>query len=569
MEFGLDIETTRGQINTIQFGTKEKQTLIRPYKAEDRRKLFSLMNALYDEKNTVLGYNILGFDVPNLYVSLHAIMSKLGIKDISQYSPSVHDKIALNEESFKDLFTCEFKPFIPPFRCHFVDLLLHVKTEGPYAPYALSLADSEGGRKKASARCISRLKKVHNSVREQVANKVLEKLSLPEGVKVEVSYEACKGKKGWSDIKFIMSFCAKLKSIISYINKDEKTIKMEDFNWVIPKDDRPYDPFYGYSCEESIQSFKENEKIVESSQTFKKYALKDIEYLFTLNSFLGGCRENDNDVVGSVVAYTRYHGFELDRDYLLSYEKELQNSIDTLCSSLPDVDLASPVKKLAYLHGLGLTEIRSTSSKSLTKALNSLEISKNLVDDGFCLDLPNTDALKNTLETMRQYGALAQRKTMCHNVLNFSTGRLHPDLKVLGAASGRMAGTGGINVQGIPRENTGIRRGIKTTMGGDYGGQELSVAAYVYHDANMEADIKSKFDLHLNILSPVSPWPYDEMVKIKKDVSHPDHYKLKDMRNSMGKVFNFGKVNSMDAEIKSRKKFWKLLGIARTIRAEG
>jgi len=551
MRIGIDIETTCGQVNTIQYGTKDKQSLIRPYKKEDRKALFSLMNALYDENNEVIGYNILGFDIPYLYIMLHAIMVKLDIRDISEYKPSMHDSIEINESSFTDEYEYEdeliqenpfnsgFRPFIPPFRAHFIDLMLHVKTDSIYAPYALSLSDSEGGRKKGSARCISRLKKVHDSIREKVAEKVLEKIVVPKGVEVQVSYEACKGKKGWSDIKFILSFSAKLKSLISYIDSNEQTIKMEDFEWVIPVNEKPYDPFYGYSSVDARIAYRQNEKIVNTNPKFKKYALKDIEYLFKLESFIGKCEENDNDIVVGIVAYTRYHGFELDRKYLVEYEGQLQDSINAVCKALPDVDLASPVKKLAYLHSIGLTDIKSTSAKALAKALNSLEVSQNLINDGFCLDMPNHSVIKNTIEIMKQYGALAQRRTMCHNVLDTCTGRLHPDLKVIGAASGRMSGCGGINVQGIPRENTGIRRGIKTTMGGDYGGQELSVAAYVYHDANMEADIKSKFDLHLNILSPVSPWPYDEMVKIKKDVSHPDHYKLKDMRNRLGKTTNF------------------------------
>jgi len=122
---------------------------------------------------------------------------------------------------------------------------------------------------------------------------------------------------------------------------------------------------------------------------------------------------------------------------------------------------------------------------------------------------------------------------------------------VLGTITDRLAGTNGFNSQGVSKKSA-IRQAIKTRWGGDFDSLEVVIAAEYYQDEILISEIANGIDLHTKnvqrLFSKYRNVPLEELMKIKKDESHPDHQDFSDCRNIGAKGLFFGVIYGSESQ---------------------
>lgn len=106
-------------------------------------------------------------------------------------------------------------------------------------------------------------------------------------------------------------------------------------------------------------------------------------------------------------------------------------------------------------------------------------------------------------------------------------GRAYADFRVIGAKSGRMSGTSGLNFQGI--DSDAEVRSLFTfadpgwiLSAGDYSSQEVAIAATTMNDEDLMVDMKTGKSLHCLFCCEVFDCTYEEALAWKSD-EHPKH----------------------------------------------
>lgn len=466
MLYFLDTESTglMGAVNLIQIGFYDKENKLRiaflrpPIEPEKSKEIIT--SIMYDSDNTVVIYN------------------------------AAHDLFKLYQQF----------NFDKPFLATTIDLMLRVKTD-------LLINNSK---------CIY-LTGIHKEVLKRIADKVCadikEKIKLP----IKASFHQNKKNPLLIDISFHIKFTAKLKDIIVLLGLDEEATKIEETDWRFPdKEEKEYIVRFPED-EEYKKMFEDNEKILNSSgSSFWYYAIKDIKYLELLYKYFQEPKQTTNDVMAEIVAYTRWHGFEIDKEELKKYLSELKNRLSAIEQEF-SFNLASSKQRLEWLRSQGI-KIKDTSKKSLASLLEEMKISGKI-------------EIADKIKSMLEYGAIRQRINQAEKLLE--AGRAHPNFRVIGAESGRMAGTSGLNFQGIDRSPLGIRRCIKISQGGDFDALELNIAAYAMNDPVMQDDLKHR-DMHLQTALCLLDIDYETA---KKRLSAGDK-EIKRIRQ-IGKVINF------------------------------
>lgn len=493
----LDTESTglMGPLNLVQIGDEDGRVIfIRPYKEQE--KMEGLRNSLMNENFTFVGYNV-QFDAWKLY---------------------------------------QFYGQQEAFECKFIDLLHRVKTSPPFAPFL---------KKKSVVKLADIDERVAGVVGEYVCGEI-QKL-VPQGIEIKV--KTSKKRKGFVDLSFRSEVDAKLKTVISSLFPEEREYlkKIRETGWDLP-DWKEKGWLGAMEKEKEAQYYLlylENEKILDiPSSPFLAYARRDIEYLFFLDKFFKFPAQTDDDVCSEIVAFTRFRGFEIDAAGLEEYKKGLEGELEKIEKFFPGVKLLSPKERKKYLNSKFNLRLKGTGKKSLEKLKRDLKFAINSSDlfvateMSTAVNAQSAQILKE-VEKIEKYNGLYQRKTQAKRLLE--AGKFYPDFVVIGTQSGRMAGKGGINTQGIDRGKEGIRKYIKLSQGGDFDSLELNLAAYLYDDKMMQDDL-CQIDMHLNtgliLINSFLPLSYAEAKKIKENKGHPLHEKVKAVRQA-GKTINF------------------------------
>jgi len=121
----------------------------------------------------------------------------------------------------------------------------------------------------------------------------------------------------------------------------------------------------------------------------------------------------------------------------------------------------------------------------------------------------------------------------------FVNGDVHPNFRVLGTPTNRMAGTDGINFQGVSKEDS-LRSLVLAEAGGDFDNLEIVIAATFFNDEKL-LEIAKNGDMHTmtaKLILTDCPYNYEELMEIKKDKEHPYFSVLKKARNK-AKGINF------------------------------
>jgi hypothetical protein len=232
----------------------------------------------------------------------------------------------------------------------------------------------------------------------------------------------------------------------------------------------------------------------------RTYAELDVKYTRELYKYFGSPQPGDLDSELAIcVACCRWKGYAINRE-------GIQN-------------LREGVMKLQELTPTAPAAVR----KWLSTALNATEQ---------VVIAESTD--KQTLEELASWKGhpvaakakqvLDAREAHSEQVLYDKllwAGRLHASFKVIGTLSGRMAGADKLNPQGIKREKY-VRKqfpladpGLILT-GGDFDSFEVNIAAAVYKDPKLTADLESGKKFHGLLGQHIFPdLSYDDIMKSK------------------------------------------------------
>lgn len=235
-----------------------------------------------------------------------------------------------------------------------------------------------------------------------------------------------------------------------------------------------------------------------------KYATDDIRHLQRWAKELNIIKFNTNDgdtpvdidsCLAWMVGGIRYHGLAIDND-------AIKNKLAKLEEDMNKVPTA-PAAALSYIK----------------ESLSPIE----------ALTIKNTS--KQTLKGIIRHASNDEAKSRALSVLNIRkdkkriellekllvAGRFYPNFNIVGTLSNRMSGTSGINPQGIAKEKEirslfllADKDSDWTLSGGDFDGQEVTIAARIYNDENLTRDLLAGKSIHQILASVANNVSYDD-----------------------------------------------------------
>lgn len=243
----------------------------------------------------------------------------------------------------------------------------------------------------------------------------------------------------------------------------------------------------------------------------REYATKDVLYLRELWEHLGRPEPGDDDSeLACLVATTRWKGFAVD----LSAIKELKE----IAQSKQKMALAPHVAK-RYLNEV-LSEMEKLVLTSTKKViLKELASWKN--EDGS--SHPAASRAQEILD-----GRAAKKEIELYDKI-LQAGRFHASFKVIGTLSSRMAGSDGLNAQGIKKAKE-VRKaftlisdeeknGSYDLEGGDFDAFEVALMEAAYGDEKLRATLLSGKKIHALFAMELFPGHTYEQIEATKGTS--------------------------------------------------
>ena len=365
-------------------------------------------------------------------------------------------------------YTSEERP-IPPLRCKVLDLQTHAIRNSPLSPFAFS---------KGGARSVAAVRRIPRVVASVVRGAVEDRLRplLPSVCALKCSEHEVPGRRELVTLSWHTDTRLSLKNLMKVYGLP--VLKLDEV-WPLPAPgtEKPWLP-YPTEVHDVLEPMCDA-ILSDHSLPFWTYAFLDIEYLRVLDGKLGYQQPDHHDTCTHAIAYTRYYGFNINRAVLEKTKEVYSQKIEDSKSTLSGVDLSSPRQRLALLREYDPL-IASSSKKVIETLANS--------------DRPSAPIAK----AMIDFGMFTQRLGQVEKVLECKTGRAHPDFRCMGTRTGRMAGTAGLNWQGIPQAKggLGIRAAMETAAGGDFSQFEVCIAAAAFPDAAIQEDIDHGVDQH-------------------------------------------------------------------------
>lgn len=472
MKLYVDCESVglSGPVKLIQFAVDDGPVQFIPLPRGWERNpasnhaLSALFGHLYSPDTLFIGYNT-SFDLFKLYQTAHR---KAGLLYASSERP------------------------VTPFACRVLDLYVPATQKSPLAPFAYS---------KGASRSIAAVRKIPRVVADVVGDRVESALRplIPTVVELKRHEREVPGRRDLVSLAWTTDGRMSLKNLMRTYGLP--TMRLDEV-WPLPergseKLHLPYPTEVHYALEPACDLI-----LSDRSLPFWAYAELDIHYLRVLEERLGYPAPDHHSTCTHVVAYSRYYGFPLDRDILHRTRSAYARKVEEAKRALAGVDLASPKQRLALLRQTD--PLIASSSKKVIQVLADS-------------DRPSAPAAR----AMIDYGVYSQRLNQVDKVRESLTGRAHPDFRVMGTRTGRMAGTAGLNWQGIPtaKGGFGIRAAMGTCAGGDFSQFEVCIAAAAFPDEAIQEDIDQGIDQHSMNAVLMSPdvqrlgWDYPEMVR--------------------------------------------------------
>lgn len=244
----------------------------------------------------------------------------------------------------------------------------------------------------------------------------------------------------------------------------------------------------------------------ETHPTARQYAANDIQYTRDLYKYFDCPDTNDNDsVLACAVAAVRWKGFSINIEAI----KKLREKAIAKAAEFPTspskakvyiTQALSEVEKLILENNGGSTkkvvleELAKQEPEPCICTMNSYSNKVSGLTDCTICDgkgLIKSEAsirAKNVLDAR-----MAKKEIEIYDKLLLA-GRFHFSVSVIGTLSSRMAGTDGLNPQGIKRTND-VRSSFTFAdpgfdfRGGDFAGFEVVLADAAYDDAELRNDL--------------------------------------------------------------------------------
>lgn len=226
------------------------------------------------------------------------------------------------------------------------------------------------------------------------------------------------------------------------------------------------------------------------NQRARKYGSKDVEYTRGLYYFFGKPEFGDDDSeLACMVAAVRWHGFAVDDSKIKDQKRKLREE-------RTDTPVA-PKQAIYYIREPMQTDVERMSIKGTDKMTLEKMVNEWACDCTFDVPVPATCELCNGTRlhpaAIRAKEVLDARKSLKEEELYdklLLAGRFHASFVVIGALSSRMAGTDGLNAQGINHKKD-VRACFTLSddgyvlCGGDFDSFEVVLAEAAYNDKEL------------------------------------------------------------------------------------
>lgn len=469
--------------------------------------------ALIEEicKHTVVGFN-LSFD----HFQLSKIYTVFSMCD-HQWIPEQHiDEIAMKEPEAR------FGPCIKPASA--LDLMLHArKTE-----FQMTMERKD-----------IRLRKVPSAIAFLLQEELNKRVKLPRILFARKIIKSAEWKventknKDFKDVVLKFKPSVALKALATEVLGAENVVKFDDIG--VPKHAYPVEAGFApfalaiakpedyWQVKIKIPGKQKRRKGFAWPGVIKQhiyhwafdhdartYAYTDIKYTYQLHKWfeqaagkpiLGG---DDDSVLACMVASVRWRGYAIDLPGIRSMRDHCQQ----VSQSAPK----APSRVKEYLN-----EVASPAERAaLVSTGTGKVVLENLIKDGSmkcdackgksssCLHCSGTGLIFDSELAERAHNVLAARfaaKEMEIYEKLLLAGRFHASFKVIGALSGRMSGSDGLNAQGIKKAEE-VRKLFTFAdlgmdlQGGDFDSFEVAIADAVYDDPNLRSDLQSGKKIH-------------------------------------------------------------------------
>lgn len=395
---------------------------------------------------------------------------------------------------------------IMPFACRVLDLQIPAMLKSPLAPFAFN---------RAAGRSVAVVRRIPKSAQEYTADLVLRKLKplIPQSFELKVGVHAQPKRPDLVSLSFNVNGRVSLKGLMREYGLP--TIQLEEV-WPLPDKgiEKPWLPYPDTAIQDQLEPLCDA-IMRQDDHAFYRYSKLDILYLRALYEKLGHPEPDYNSDCVHSIAYGRYFGFDVDHGALSAAEEYYGSKVGAIEKQISGINLRSSKDRLELLKP-HFPLLASTNKKVL----------KHLAEH-------ESGTGAELAAAMLEYGPSRQRLLQIQKVGECLTGRAHPDLRVMGTATNRMAGTSGLNWQGIgsvdeveleldvehdeldldidelaeaqavaegrefeAKQKVGLRHAILTPCVGDWSSFEVVIAAAVYNDKQLQEDIQNKVDLH-------------------------------------------------------------------------
>ncbi len=434
---------------------------------------------------------------------------------------------------------------VMPFACKVLDLQVPAMLKSPLAPFAFG---------RSAGKSVAVVRRIPKICMEYVSNLVCDRLKplLPQSFGLSVSIHKQPKRDDLVSLSFRATGRVSLKGLMKEYGLP--TIDLAEV-WPLPEKgtEKPWLP---YPNEDIIKVIEPqcDRILMQPGHDFYRYSKLDILYLKALYEKLGRPDPDYNSDCCHNMAYLRYYGFDIDRTALDDAEEYYGSRVERIEKEIAGINLRSSKDRLQLLQPY--FPILASTKKSVLKHLAEHETGRGA----------------ELAAAMVEYGPSRQRLLQIQKVKECRTGRAHPDLRVMGTSTNRMAGTSGINWQGIgsvdeyelpeeeldelpedflqqiadaeeadfdKKQRVGLRHAILTPCVGDWASFEVRIAAKVYDDAQLQEDIHNKVDLHTLGCVQFHPEILSEGISYEDyQVRRKDELRLEKIRKGMkGVIF--------------------------------
>jgi len=451
--------------------------------SQTRKKLFQLLKLVHQPDTIYCGFNI-AFDLFHLYRVEHRL---LGFKYDSRERP------------------------VTPFECQTLDLQVHAMLKSPLAPFAFN---------KSAGRSVAVVRRIPRVAQEYVADMVCQRIKplIPNSFGLKVGVHQVPKRDDLVTLSFNIDGRLSLKGLMKEYGLP--TINLAEV-WPLPKRDeeKPWLPYPDQRIVDELEPLCDS-ILMNPRHDFYKYSKLDILYLRALYEKLNHPQPEYNSDLCHNIAYLRYYGFDLDNVALLDAERFYGEKVSQIEKQIFGINLRSSKDRLKLLKPH--FPLLASTSKNVLEIIQKTE---NPESEGYQL-----------VSCMLEYGPARQRLLQIQKIRESRTGKSHPDLKVMGTPTNRNAGTGGFNWQGIGaveeypvedsgpkdladeldeepadlaeaearaeareydlKQKVGLRHAILTPCVGDWSNYEVVIAAEVYEDNQLKADLDEGISLH-------------------------------------------------------------------------